>query len=95
MRMMLKVKIDTEKGNEALKSGRLPQVMEGLMAKLQPEAAYFGVEDGDRCAWIVFDLADTASMPTVGEPLFMELGASVYVSPVMNGEDLAKGLSML
>jgi hypothetical protein len=30
-------------------------------------------------------------LPATVEPLFQALGASVYVTPVMNGEDLQRG----
>lgn len=93
--MMMKVKIDNEKGNEAIKNGRLPQLMQGLMERVHPEAAFFGLDEGQRCGFVFFDMSDQALMPSIGEPLFSELGASISLSPVMTGEDLARGLSML
>ena len=95
MRMMMKVKIDTEKGSVAFQNGRLPVLIQALLDKVHPEAAYFGLEDGARCGFVIFDMTDEATMPSMGEPLFIELGASITLSPVMTGEDLAKGFSML
>jgi hypothetical protein len=31
-------------------------------------------------------------LPAVGEPLFQELGAAVFLTPVMNVEDLERGM---
>ena len=95
MRVMMKAKIDNDKGTEALRSGRLPQLIQNLMAKTNPEAAYFGVDDGHRCAFLFFDMTDSSQMPVIGEPLFMELGASISITPVMTAEDLAKGLQSM
>lgn len=95
MRVMLKVKMDVEKANQAIKNGRMPQLIEGLVGQIKPEAAFFGVEDGYRCGYFVFDMTDTSTMPVIGEPLFMELGAAITLSPVMNAEELRKGLSMI
>lgn len=44
---------------------------------------------------MVFDLQDSSDLVTINEPLFMELGALLEVQPVMNSEDLQKGLAAL
>jgi hypothetical protein len=95
MRMMLKVQIDTAAGSDAIQSGRLPQVMQQTMEKLRPEAAYFGPENGHRTAFIVFDMEDPSQMPALTEPMFRELHARIDVFPVMNQDDLQRGLSQL
>jgi hypothetical protein len=58
----------------------------------QPEAAYFYPEDGKRTALLIFDVTGSWQLPATVEPLFQGLGASVYVTPVMNQEDLQRGL---
>ncbi|MER6776836.1 MULTISPECIES: DUF3303 family protein [unclassified Streptomyces] len=95
MRVMLRAHIDTQAGNEATRAGTLPQAMKKLMEKVRPEAAYFGPSEGVRSCWIVFDMQDSAEMPALLEGLFMELNAEIEISPVMNAEDLAKGLSQM
>ncbi|MFC9594712.1 hypothetical protein [Streptomyces sp. NPDC056944] len=92
MRMLLKVQMDTQASNDAIKQGRLLQLMEGALQELRPEAAYFTVENGCRTAYIFFDLADPSLMPKISEPFFMEIGAGIHYSPVMNPDDLRKGL---
>ncbi|MBT2444440.1 hypothetical protein J7E93_30960 [Streptomyces sp. ISL-36] len=95
MRMLLKVQMDTQISNEAIKSGTMPSTMEKALDALRPEAAYFTTENGCRTAYIVFDLADPSEMPKTAEPFFIELGAKITYSPVMNREDLGKGLAAL
>jgi hypothetical protein len=95
MRTMLKVVIPSDSGNKAIKDGTLPQIMEKVIADLKPEAAYFTTFDGDRTAYFVFDMKDSATMPVIAEPFFMGLNARVQFSPVMNAEDLKTGLGKL
>jgi hypothetical protein len=95
MRVFARVNIPVGKGNAAVSDGTLPKVLEGFMAKVQPEAVYFGVEAGHRTVFVVFDLKDTADIPVIFEPLFQGLHAEVHWQPVMNQADLQKGLSSL
>lgn len=95
MRTMMIVRIPVAQGNAAIKNGTLPKVMEATMARIQPEAAYFTTLDGLRTAYFVFDLKQNADIPAIAEPFFMGLDAAVDFSPVMNGEDLQKGLSAI
>ncbi|MCM2417563.1 MULTISPECIES: hypothetical protein [unclassified Streptomyces] len=93
MRVMLRAHLDTQAGNAAFKSGRLGQVMQQLSELLKPEAAYFGPSEGDRSCTFVFNMTDSSLLPSIAEPLFAELGARIEIQPVMNGEDLQKGLA--
>jgi hypothetical protein len=95
MRTMMKVTIDTEAGSRAIADGTLPQLIEQMMGQLQPEAAYFGPEGGMRTAFIVFDLEDPSQLPSLTEPLFSKARATVEMFPVMDREDLQKGLQAI
>jgi hypothetical protein len=65
------------------------------MQRLQPEAAYFGPGSGVRTAYLVVNIDDPSQIPSISEPFFQEMGATVEFIPVMTADDLAKGLSML
>ena len=93
MRMMLRFTIPVEKGNQAFKDGSLGKTLESTMNKLKPEAAYFAPLDGKRCGMIFFDLAEPSQIVEVVEPLFSNLNAAVELVPVMNGDDLRKGIA--
>lgn len=95
MRVLLKATLDTEKSNEALRSGKLPELINQTLEHMKPEAAYFGPLGGRRTALLVFDMQDSSELPAAGEPFFAELNAEVEVSPIMNADDLRKGLSQL
>lgn len=92
MRMMLKVLIPTDAGNNTIKDGSLQRTLEATMTKLKPEAAYFVAQDGLRSAMIFFDMKNASDIPGIVEPLFMGFNAEVELLPVMNAEDLKKGL---
>jgi hypothetical protein len=93
MRMMLRFTLPVEKGNRAFNDGSLGRTMESVMAKLKPEAAYFAPLDGKRSGMLFFDIAEPSQIVEVVEPLFLNLDAAVEIVPVMNAEDLRKGLA--
>lgn len=95
MRTLMKIKIDTEAGSRAIEDGSLAQLMQETLGALRPEAAYFGPENGVRTAFIVFDMQDPSQLPSITEPLFSKMKATVEMFPVMNQEDLQKGLEQL
>ncbi len=91
MRMLLRVSIPVEAGNAAAKAGTLGSTIEGILADLKPEAAYFLADDnGQRSGSIVFDMKDTSQIPSIAEPWFLAFNASISLRPVMNPQDLAK-----
>ncbi|MEV0225369.1 hypothetical protein [Streptomyces sp. NPDC050704] len=95
MRVLLKATLDTEKANEAIRSGKMPELMKEILDHLKPEAAYFGPLGGRRTAFLVLDMKDSSDLPPTGEPFFTQFNAEVEVTPVMNGEDLQNGLAKL
>jgi len=92
MRTLATIALDTPTANAALKSGELMKVMSATVERLKPEAAYFGVRDGRRTAYIIFDMKSPAEMPPYFEPMFNVLEASVELQPIMNADDLRAGL---
>ena len=95
IRMMMKVQMDTEAGSRAIADGSLPQALQQALGELQPEAAYFGPDNGKRTAFIVFDLQDPSQIPRISEPLFSTMKASIQMFPVMDRQDLEKGLGQI
>ena len=94
MRMMLKFTLGLEATNEAIRSGAMEGINKTLLEATRPEAAYFATENGERTGYIFFDLSDPAQIPVIAEPLFHRVGARVQFIPVMNGEDLERGLGL-
>ncbi|MBB4713642.1 hypothetical protein [Streptomyces luteogriseus] len=95
MRVLLKASMDTEKANEAIRNGTLGKLIQESMEQIKPEAAYFTTDHGKRTAYVFFDMQDSWQMPVLSEPFFLQLGAEISYTPVMNMEDVQKGLSQL
>lgn len=92
MRTLLKASMDINAGNTAISDGSFPKIIKETMDRIKPEATYFYAENGNRSCFMVFDLKDSSDIPSIAEPLFMVLKAKIEFSPVMNVEDLQKGL---
>ena len=95
MRTMLRWTVPAEKGNAMVADGSMGTVIEALMAKARPEAAYFMAHDGKRSGMIFFDLKEPADIPRLAEILFQGANADVEFIPVMNADDLQKALGSL
>lgn len=95
MRMLMTIQMDAEASSVAVRDGRLSKLMESALSQLHPEAAYFTTHEGDRTAYIVFDLQEPAQMPMIAEPFFNALKAKIDWSPVMNADDLREGIGRI
>ncbi len=93
MRMLLRWEAGLEATNEALRTGKMAEINQALSASTQPEAEYFSTEHGKRTGYLFFDLSDPAQIPVIAEPLFQTLNATVEFIPVMNVDDLQRGLA--
>ena len=93
MRMMLKASMNVEASNKAIHDGSFPQIMEKVLAMLQPEAVYFMTWQGKRTLLAFFDMKDAAMIPQIAEPLFSGMNAEVDFIPVMIQADLQQGLA--
>lgn len=92
MRVMMKVSIPVEAGNRGVKEGILPKTVIGFVEQMKPESCYFYAEAGKRTALFFFDLKDPTMIPTAAEPFFMNLNASIEISPAMNLDDMKAGV---
>ncbi|MGP3977793.1 hypothetical protein ACTWQF_28000 [Streptomyces sp. 8N114] len=95
MRMLLKARVDTDKGNELIESGKMGDVLSSIVQRLQPEAAYFTPDRGHRSCLMIFDMEDPSQMVPLTEPFFEQMGAEVTVQPVMNLDDVQRGMAGL
>jgi hypothetical protein len=67
--------------------------IEAMLKKLNAQAAYFGEDEGERTAYVIVDIPSAEMIPVFMEPFFINLGAKVEIKPVMDIEDVKKGLS--
>jgi hypothetical protein len=95
MRTFVKIQLPVQRGSKSIQDGSLPKIIGDFMERAKPEAAYFGVEAGQRTGFFVVDVKDSSELPPLLEPLFIGLDAAIELTPVMNGEELKQGLSRL
>lgn len=95
MRMMLRWTVPVDKGNEMVDDGSMGRVIETLMERLEPEAAYFMPDGGERAGVMFFDMKEPADIARIAEELFQGAEAAVEFAPVMNSDDLKKALGSL
>jgi len=88
MRMMMKVSIPVETGNDAVRRGSLGSTIQKILVEMKPEAAYFAEDGGQRTGYIFFDMTDSSQLPAVAEPWFLAFNASLTVRPAMTPQDL-------
>jgi hypothetical protein len=93
MRVLLKARLDTEMSNRHIQQGTLGPLMKSVVEDLKPEAAYFGIENGKRTAYIFVNMQEPSEMPKFAEPFFLALGAEIEITPVMVSEDLGKAMA--
>jgi len=92
--MLLTARLDTETANHAASDGTMLKMIEGVIEQLKPEATYFTPSEGDRACFFIFDMKDASEMPGIAEPFF-QADAKVHLQPIMNLDDLTKGLSSM
>jgi hypothetical protein len=92
MRVMVRLTFPAEAGTRAVKDPNFIKNIQGFIENNKAEAAYFTSLNGERSGTFIIDMPSADMMPAIAEPFF-EMGARVEVQPVMNFEDLKKGLS--
>jgi hypothetical protein len=92
MRVLVHASFPNEAGNRAIKDPNFIKNMQAFIDNYKAEAAFFTPSNGDRSANFIIDMPSSDMMATIAEPFF-QMGAKVEMQPVMNFEDLKKGLS--
>lgn len=95
MRMFLTVQMEVEAANHAIKDGSMAKIIQGFTEAVKPEGVWFTALEGKRTMVAVFDLASTAQIPSLAEPFFTGLHATISLSPAMDMADLRAGLANL
>ncbi len=93
MRVMIKFKIPTDKGNEMVREGKVGPLMQQIMTDLKPEAAYFMSDDGDRTGLWFVNMNDPSEIALAADKFYLALNAKVDFFPVMTAEDLGKAMA--
>lgn len=92
MRVLIRVIFPNEAGNRAVKDPDFIKNTQAFIDNYKAEAAFFTPSNGDRSANFIIDMPSSDMMPTISESFF-HMGARVEMQPVMNFDELKKGLS--
>jgi hypothetical protein len=92
MRMMLKIKIPPDSGNRAARDGSMAKAFQSLKERVNPEAAYFSMEDGMRCAYFFYDAQQLPDCGMFREAGIQALGALVYDAPALTWGDMVQAI---
>jgi hypothetical protein len=92
MRFLIRTRIPTEPGNKMVQDPDFLKKLEDYINRVKPEASYFMPIEGQRSAAFIVNAESNDQLPAMVEPLFQWMGANVDVIPVMNFDDLKKGL---
>jgi hypothetical protein len=88
MRFMVTFRVPMEEGNALINDGRIGPTLETILDDLKPEAAYFAEIEGARGGYLVVNMDDASQIPSIAEPLFLGLGATVQISPVFTPDEM-------
>ena len=92
MRFLIRARTPTEAGNKVVQDPNFLTNLEEYMNKVKPEAAYFMPIEGHRSGAFIVNIERNEQLPAIVEPLFQWGGANVDAIPVMNFDDLKRGL---
>jgi hypothetical protein len=95
MRTLCRVTVDTQLGNRGIQDGSFQRLIGQTIERWKPESTYFMATDGRRSGLFVVDFKDSSQIPPFCEPWFVEFGAQVELTPVMNRDELGAALSSL
>ena len=90
MRFLVQATMPVEAGNALIRDPNFSKRLDAVLAALKPEAAYFGVQCGQRTMFLIVDMKETAQLPAIVEPLWLSFQADVKLIPVMDKADMAK-----
>ena len=91
MRFLIRARIPAEPGNKMLQDPNFVTKLEEYINKIKPEASYFMPVEGQRSMAYIVNVERNDEIPSKVEQLF-QWGANVDVIPVMNFDDLKRGL---
>jgi hypothetical protein len=91
MRFLIRARIPAEPGNKMVQDPNFLTKLEEYIKKIKPEASYFMPVEGQRSMAYIVNLERNDQIPSTVEQLF-QWGANVDVIPVMNFDDLKRGL---
>jgi hypothetical protein len=91
MKMLLTVEFPHEPFNTLVRTGKAGELIARILASIKPQAAYFTEQDGKRGGIFVIDVQESADVPALAEPFFLNFQADCKFRILMSPDDLQKG----
>ncbi len=90
MRFLCEITLPAASGNASIKNGMLFHQLQKIFDDLKPEAMYFGIMNGQRTMYMVFDIPSADKLPWTFEPFWLDWNADITITPVMDRSDMEK-----
>ncbi len=90
MKYFVKAVLPNESGNAFCADPERKHKMEALMGAIKPEAAYFGLSQGQRTVFCIVDIKSSEELTRISEPLWLALKADVEFTPVMSQDEFKR-----
>jgi hypothetical protein len=90
MRMLMNVRFPHEPFNTLVKTGKVGEILSGILDDLKPESIYFTEQGGTRGAVIVVNIDNPSQIPSFSEPFFLNFNADCEFKVAISAEDLGK-----
>ena len=88
--MLFKISFPVERFNELARQGNVGQKLGAILQATKPEAIYFTGNQTGRGAIAVYEIADGAQVPAIGEPWFLTFDAQIEYSVAISGQEMEK-----
>ncbi len=88
MKFLVKVTLPGETATASIRDGSMMEKMQRIFEETKPEAAYFAAENGRRTQYLIVNMDDPMSLPTLAEPWWLTFNAEVSISPVFTLQDM-------
>jgi hypothetical protein len=91
MKYLLEATIPNDAGNRNLMSGKLLQDFQRYIDEVKPQAVY-AAADGQRTIFFLVDLSNPEDLPSILEPLWIDLEADIRALPVLDGAEFERAI---
>ena len=88
MKMLLKVILPVGPFNSMVKKGTVGKALEKILGDIKPEAVYFSLADGKRCALLVININKPGDYVKYAEPFFLQFDAECSFDILLTPDEL-------
>lgn len=90
MKMLVNVVFPIEPFNSMVREGTVGELIGRVVDDIKPESIYFTEQEGNRGAFMIVDVPNASSIPSIAEPWFLNFEAHCEFRIAMTPDDLMK-----